>query len=60
MNRLSASKVVFILIALTACIALFIGKLTSDNFMMLATGAFAFYFTKGTPPAVDLASSEVK
>lgn len=46
----SASKIVFLLVALTACIALFIGKITPDQFMILATGAFAFYFTKGTPP----------
>jgi len=46
----SASKIVFMLLALTACVGLFIGKLSTDNFMVLASGAFAFYFTKGTPP----------
>lgn len=51
MNRFSASKAVFIMVALSSCIALFVEKLTPDQFMILATGAFAFYFTKGTPPA---------
>lgn len=41
----SASKTVFVLVALSACIALFTGNLTPDNFMVLATGAFAFYFS---------------
>lgn len=50
MDKLSASKIVFIMIALTACIGLFADKITPDNFMILAGGAFAFYFTKGTPP----------
>ena len=40
----SGAKIVFILLALTACVAFFIGKLDQDNFMILATGAFSFYF----------------
>lgn len=48
----SASKIVFILLALTACIAFVIGVVTPresdglpvDQFMLLATGAFSFYF----------------
>jgi hypothetical protein len=47
----SASKIVFMLVAITACVAFFLGKLDANNFMILATGAFAFYFTKGTPPS---------
>lgn len=40
----SASKLVFLLITISACAGFFLGKLTQDNFMMLATAAFAFYF----------------
>lgn len=40
----SAAKVVFMLLAATACVALFVGKITSDNFMILASSAFAFFF----------------
>lgn len=52
MENLSASKIVFIMVGVTACVALFMDKLTPENFMVLATGAFAFYFSKptdGTP-----------
>jgi len=47
MNKLitSASKIVFILMAITASIALFTGKLTPENFMVLASASFAFYFS---------------
>lgn len=41
----SAAKLVFILIALTASIGFFLGMLSEDNFMILATGAFAFFFS---------------
>jgi hypothetical protein len=40
----SASKIVFLLIALTACVGFFIGRLEAKDFMMLASMAFAFYF----------------
>lgn len=40
----SASKIVFILLALSACVGFFIGLLDADKFMILATGAFSFYF----------------
>lgn len=40
----SASKIVFILLALTACIGFFIGILESKDFMVLASMAFGFYF----------------
>ena len=40
----SASKVVFISLALTACAALFTGYIKEENFMLLATGAFSYYF----------------
>lgn len=41
----SASKIVFILLAVTACVALFIGNIESKDFMVLAGMAFAFYFS---------------
>ncbi len=40
----SASKIVFILLSLSACVGFFVGKLSEGNFMMLALAAFAFYF----------------
>lgn len=41
----SASKLVFTLIALTACVGFLLGKLPTESFMILATGAFSFYFS---------------
>ena len=41
----SASKIVFILLALTACVAFFFGRLESKDFMVLSGMAFAFYFS---------------
>lgn len=41
----SASKIVFLAIAVTACLALFTGHISEQNFMLLAGGAFTFYFT---------------
>ena len=40
----SASKIVFILLAVTASIGFFVGKLESQDFMVLAVSAFSFYF----------------
>lgn len=40
----SASKLVFLMLALSACIGFFIGILESKDFMLLAGMAFAFYF----------------
>ena len=40
----SASKIVFILLAISACAGFFIGILESKDFMLLAGMAFAFYF----------------
>lgn len=47
MNKIfeSASKIVFILLAVASCIGLFTGYIGENNFMLLATGAFAFYFS---------------
>lgn len=40
----SASKIVFIMLTITACAGFFCGKLESTDFMVLASMAFAFYF----------------
>lgn len=40
----SASKLVFVMLATTACVAFLIGILDTANFMILAGGAFSFYF----------------
>ena len=40
----SASKIVFILLALTACAAFLLGKLEGKDFMQLTGMAFGFYF----------------
>lgn len=41
----SASKLVFLLIAITACAGFFLGQLESKDFMVLAGMAFGFYFS---------------
>jgi hypothetical protein len=41
----SASKIVFLLLALTACLGFWAGKLEAQDFMTLATAAFVFYFS---------------
>lgn len=41
----SASKSVFVLLTLTACIGFVIGKLPVDQFMVLAIAASSFYFS---------------
>jgi hypothetical protein len=41
----SASKIVFILLALTSCVGFLLGMLPVENFMLLASGAFVFYFS---------------
>ena len=41
----SASKIVFILMTLATIAALFVGKVTGEQFLVLASMAFAFYFS---------------
>lgn len=41
----SPAKLVFVLVAIAACIGFFAGILTEDNFMILAAGAFSFFFS---------------
>lgn len=54
----SASKLVFLMIALTLCVGLFAGKITQDNFIYLAASVFSYYFglsvgsTSTLPPPV--------
>lgn len=47
MNKIfsSASKIVFLLLTITACISFGLGILGADHFMVLASSAFAFYFS---------------
>ena len=40
----SAAKIVFLMLAFTACIGLFVGKIEPKDFMVLAMAAFSFYF----------------
>jgi hypothetical protein len=40
----SASKIVFLVIALTACAAFLMGKLEAKDFMVLCIGVFGYYF----------------
>lgn len=41
----SASKLVFLILTVTACAGFFIGILESKDFMVLAGMAFGFYFS---------------
>lgn len=54
MNELlsSASKVVFILMAIAVIAGMFVGRIDSKDFMMLAGMAFTFYFTSKPADAV--------
>jgi len=45
----SASKVVFLLIAVTVCGGFLAGTLSEKEFVILAMMAFTFYFTKSLP-----------
>ena len=52
----SASKIVFILMAVVACVAFILGKLEAKDFMLLTSMSFSFYFAnKGetTPDRTD-------
>lgn len=45
----STSRLVFLLLTLTACYAFIRGVLPVDQFMLLAVSAFSFFFTKSFP-----------
>ena len=49
----SASKIVFILMALGVVILTILRILEAKDFMVLASMAFTFYFTKPSTPATD-------
>ena len=51
----SASKIVFLMIAVTVCAGFFVGKLDPKDFMVLAGMVFVYYFNKpaGTQPAPE-------
>lgn len=40
----SASKLVFLILTLSACMGFHTGRLSEGNFMILVSSAFAFYF----------------
>lgn len=46
----SASRIVFILLTVTACAGFVFKILPVDQFMLLAISAFSFYFAKPTTP----------
>jgi len=50
----SASKIVFVMLAITACAAFFLGRLESKDFMVLAMAAFTFYFANKGETKTDL------
>jgi uncharacterized membrane protein len=41
----SASKIVFVLMAVATVAALFVGKISGEQFLILAGMAFSFYFS---------------
>jgi hypothetical protein len=49
----SASKIVFILIALSVIGAMFKGIISGEQFMVVASMVFAFYFTKSAPSSIS-------
>ena len=55
----SAQKVVFVAMATAVIAALFLGKVTGDQFLALVTMVFAFYFaTPNTPSQGDTFGSQ--
>lgn len=51
----SASKIVFILMAVAVVVLTFVGTVDSKDFMMLAAMAFSFYFANKGETGVDYA-----
>lgn len=45
----STSRLIFLIITLTACYAFIRGVLPVDQFMLLAVSCFSFFFTKSIP-----------
>lgn len=51
----SASKIVFLMMAIGVHAALFTGKITGEQYMVLAGMAFTFYFANKGDPSVPYA-----
>lgn len=50
----SASKIVFVLMALSTVVLTFVGKVDPKDFITLVSMAFTFYFAKPSQPsAID-------
>ena len=47
-NLFSATKIVFVLTALTVCVAFFMDKISEQAFLSLATMVFSAYYVKNT------------
>lgn len=45
----SASRIVLIMMAVTLCAALFLGKIDADKFMIALGMVFTYYFAKKDP-----------
>lgn len=45
----SASKIVFVLMAASLVVLTFVGKVDPKDFVVLASSAFTYYFSKSTP-----------
>lgn len=45
----SASKLVFVLMAIAVIVLTYMGKVEAKDFIALSSYAFIFYFTKSTP-----------
>lgn len=56
----SASRFVFIMIAVGAVAGLFTGHIKEENFMLLATGVFSYYFSNKSPSKQNNDSEEIK
>lgn len=55
MNKIfnSASKIAFLLMVIATIGAMFIGKITGEQFLVLAGMAFSYYFTKSNTTPVQ-------
>jgi high-affinity nickel permease len=54
----SASKIVFILLAIALVVLTFVGKVDSKDFIMLTTGVFSYYFGRKEAPVDNQPSQE--
>lgn len=55
MPNFSATKTVFILVALTVCVAFFMNKIGEQAFMAIATMVFMSYYKGEKPVAIPVA-----